>query len=477
MRVAQREHYVTGTVVRFAGRWWLSSPANLALFATALIGAVGIWWWPPLGLLTLALAVGPLGLGIRGSSSPLQWTARLRRLAALTSLPALGVIGTSLATGAPGWSVLVAFALPALVDLSLGLLGPIERALGEGWVTRAADKLAASGARVVAITGSYGKTTTKGYVQHLLSGHVSSVATPASFNNRLGLARAINEHLAPGTSVFVAEMGTYRKGEIAELCEFIKPDVAAITSIGPVHLERFGSEEAIVEAKREILTRAPIAILNVDHPLLADVADQEASFREVIRVSSSSVDAPFSVIEGVLRIEGQAVGRVGPEVFGANLAVAAAVANHFGIPSEDIGRRLSSLPVAPHRRQQSTSPSGVVIIDDTYNSNPAGAIAALDLLCAVPGGGRRVVVTPGMVELGERQFDENSRFASTVAARTSDLVIVGETNRRALEHGSGGGAATVTVLPTRQEAVEWVRSRLKPGDAVLYENDLPDHYP
>jgi UDP-N-acetylmuramoyl-tripeptide--D-alanyl-D-alanine ligase len=184
-----------------------------------------------------------------------------------------------------------------------------------------------------------------------------------------------------------------------------------------------------------------------------------------------------SVVDGVLRIDGEEVGAVGPEVFGANLAAAAAVAIQFGVTRDEIALRLPSLPVTPHRRQQTMSERGFVVIDDTYNSNPAGASAALDLLSSVPGAGRRVVVTPGMVELGNRQFSENALFGKAAAERASDLVVVGKTNRRALVEGARGGAATVTVLSSRQEAVEWVRSQLGSGDAVLYENDLPDHYP
>ena len=477
-RVAQREHYLSGSAIRFARRWWLSSVSNGVLLGAVLIGAVGVWWWSPIGWLSLAaLIVGPIGLATTGTSSPLRWTTRLRRVAAVTGVFVIGLIVVAIATGQPGWSVAGAAAIPLVVDLALTLVAPLERALSERWVKRAAAKLASSGARVVAITGSYGKTTTKGYLHHLLSGQVSAVTTPASFNNRMGLARAINEHLVPGASVFVAEMGTYGKGEIASLCEFVPPDVAVITSIGPVHLERFGSEKAIVEAKREILANAAVAILNIDHPLLAEVADQEEGRLKVVRVSASNADVEVSVVDRTLRVDGETIGVVGPDVFGSNLAAAAAAAIQCGVSVEEIGRRLAGLPVAPHRREQSTSERGFVVIDDTYNSNPAGARAALDLLCSVPGEGRRVVVTPGMVEMGTRQDAENALFGQAVAERASDLVVVGRTNRRALVEGAKGGAGTVTVLSSRQEAVEWVRSRLGPGDAVLYENDLPDHYP
>jgi UDP-N-acetylmuramoyl-tripeptide--D-alanyl-D-alanine ligase len=125
----------------------------------------------------------------------------------------------------------------------------------------------------------------------------------------------------------------------------------------------------------------------------------------------------------------------------------------------------------------SRTEKGVIVIDDTYNSNPVGARAALATLVDIDGGGRRVVVTPGMVELGEQQAQANREWAQAAAERATDLVIVGHTNRDSLVEGADGRRALVTVVDSRPEAVEWVRANLEPGDAVLYENDLPDHYP
>jgi len=154
-----------------------------------------------------------------------------------------------------------------------------------------------------------------------------------------------------------------------------------------------------------------------------------------------------------------------------------AVALELGVSAEEIGRLLPTLPGAPHRLERSVSAGGVVVLDDTYNANPAGvrvALAALERAGA--GADRRVVVTPGMVELGPRQADENARFAAHAAAVATDLVVVGRTNRRALVRGAHDGARVLTVA-TRQAATAWVRAQLGQGDVVLYENDLPDHYP
>ena len=477
LRVAQREHYLAPAVSRFAWRWWVSSPINLALSLTGLATIVLSFWEPAWGWLALTILLyGPWGLSLRGVSSPLVWTQRLRRLAGVLA----GLVGVAALLAWMFRPVLIGvtcLALPILTDLALILLGPIERRLGQPWVEQAKARLLSSGARVVAITGSYGKTSTKTYIAHLLTGWRQSVATPASFNNRLGLARAINENMGPGTEVFVAEMGTYGPSEIGTLCEFVKPDIALITAIGPVHLERFKSVEAITAAKREILENAPVAVLNIDHPELRMVADEEQALRKVVTVSTSDPTAGVAVIEGHLWLDGVEVARVGEEVFASNLAMAVAAANQLGMPIEHLKSRLNDIPPTPHRRQLITSGNGFAIIDDTYNSNPAGAEAALADLAVLALRGRRVVVTPGMVELGRRQQADNRAFAAKASQVATDLIVVGRTNRRALIEGARGGQASVTVLPSRSAAVEWVRSQLGPGDAVLYENDLPDHYP
>ena len=177
---------------------------------------------------------------------------------------------------------------------------------------------------------------------------------------------------------------------------------------------------------------------------------------------------------------GRSIGRVGVEaakpVAWANVACALGLALAIGVDPQVLAERLRSLPVVEHRLTVSVSNSGVVVIDDTYNSNPAGARLALRALTENSEAGRRVVVTPGMVELGPLQKEANREFASDAVAG-AELVVVGWTNRRARLDGAGSDGASWVSVATREEAVAWVRSHLGAGDAVLYENDLPDHYP
>ncbi|HET9259847.1 MAG TPA: Mur ligase family protein [Acidimicrobiia bacterium] len=470
LRVAQREHYLPGEVTRFSVRWWETTGSvnrTLWVFALfAILWSVTMYPWAAL-VVPVVAAIGPIGLSTKGTTSPLAWTPRLRRVAVVSGL----MLALSFIVGGvldEPWLVATSlFLLASIVDLALVILRPYEKHRGDEWVDKAAAKLAAVGPEVVAMTGSYGKTTTKNYLAHLLGGSRRVVASPASFNNRMGLARAINENLAPGTEVFIAEMGTYGYGEIAELCEWISPKVAAMISVGPVHLERFGTTRDIALAKSEILERAEVGVICVDYPELRRIADERREDLPIIEVSSA----------GGIHVAGERVIGLPRGVFAENLAVALGIVAALEIPLPEVLGRVADLPKTEHRQTKMTGAGGFIIIDDTFNSNPDGARSALHELVGATAGGRSAVVTPGMVEMGQRQEAENEDFARSAAALVDHFVVVGRTNREALLRGSANGKASVTVVGSREDAVEWVRENLGPGDAVLYENDLPDHYP
>ena len=481
LRVAQREHYLAGSASRFALRWWfLTGPANLALVVIATAAFVSVWFWTPIGLACAAVEVlGPVGLSLRGRTSRLAWTRRLRT----TTVTAVGidaaVIVSGIVTGnGPAVAAGLATLQPVVVDLALALCAPFERVAMGRFVRKATLRLRAVNPLTIALTGSYGKTTTKLYARHLIAARWITVASPASFNNTGGLARAINEQLADGTEVFIAEMGTYGRGEITAMCEWVKPSIGAIVNIGPVHLERMKSLNAIVAAKAEIVRGVRTAVINVDAyglvPIADDVARRGAS---VIRFSAKDASADVAVIAGTAIVKGVAIGSPPKDAAPINVAAAIAVAVAAGVDPEQLASRLASLPTPEHRHEVVTAASGVVIIDNTFSSNPASAERSLLTLADQKGTGPTVVVTPGMVELGRQQSNENEKFARAAARVATDVIVVGRTNRRALDRGLHGGPATAHHVRTRDEAVAWVRAHLGPGGVVLYENDLPDHYP
>ena len=301
LRVAQREHYVPGSTVRFASRWWASGQLNLVLAVGVLAAGLSAFSLPLMAVVVGAVTVwAPLGLTLKGRTSPLVWTRRLKTLAVVAGILDAGLfVLAALTEVAAPLAALLCFLQPAVVDIALLLTRPFEQLAARRFVKTAAAKLRQVDPTTVAITGSYGKTTTKLYVRHLVSAARSVLASPASFNNTGGLSRTLNEHLAPGTEVFVAEMGTFGRGEIRSMCRWVQPDVAAIVNIGPVHLERMRTLDAIVAAKAEIFEQAATttAVLNVDAHGLAALADRlTAQGKRVIRVSAQDTTADVAVV-------------------------------------------------------------------------------------------------------------------------------------------------------------------------------------
>ncbi len=497
LRVLQREHYIASSGLVVARRWIVCRPHNALLAAIAILGAIGAITTRASIAAPCALAAAtaggafPIPMTVLGHDTRLRMTRRATTLTAVVAALALAVIALTAAFGR--WyagPALAAVAMVVLVDATAAITAPFERRAMERHRDRAAAKLRTIAPTVIAVTGSWGKTSTKQHIADLLNGSVTALASPASFNNTGGLSRTINDHMSPGCEVFVAEMGMYGPGEIRALCAWIPPDIGVICAVGPMHLERAGSIEAILAAKAEILERASQAVLWVSNPLLADLAEQQTI--KVWRVGTAGTpdldveirdnehgDA-FEVVH-----DGRVLGTCSKDsgVHPENVGCAVAATLAYGIDEQALASRLAHLTSPDHRATTARSDTGVFVIDDTFNSNPQGANRAMQSLVRAVPDGRRAVVTPGMVELGRTQADENRRFASDVTASGSTLVIVGYTNRRALLAGASEGSGsntndgTVVRVRDRDAARTWVRATLRAGDGVLWENDLPDHYP
>ena len=485
LRVIQREHYLAGSTTRFAWRWWRSRWINVVLILAGIVGAAVAWWTPWIGIATaIAVGSGPVGLSVKGRTSPLNWTRRVTTLALLSAGVTVLVAGVGLLCGVgAAVSALAILLLPLTLDACCVIVAPFEERAAQGFVTQASERLHRERPVVVGITGSYGKTSTKNHLATLLNGRFNTVASPRSYNNRAGLARAVNEQLSDNADVFIAEMGTYGPGEIRDLVGWCPPRIAVMTAIGPVHLERFGSLEVTLAAKSEITEAAETVVINDDDKRLKNAGAGFAQTKRLVRASAERSDADVAVLdEGEqwsIVIDGTMIGTV-PSVAGvqrSNVACAIGVAVVLGLSHEEIVTHAAQIRPVENRLTVGTAASGVQVIDDTFNANPAGAKAALELLERTGSDGRRVVVTPGMIELGSEQFSANQEFAAHAAKVANDLIIVGRTTARALAEGAHQGTASVVSVGTRSDAVEWVRAHLKARDTVLYENDFPDHYP
>jgi UDP-N-acetylmuramoyl-tripeptide--D-alanyl-D-alanine ligase len=430
-----------------------------------------------------------------GGKKPLVMTGRAWRiLLTATALSLmLMLLGAWIGLGA-WWIALIVLLLAGEYFLVAAdwLLSPVQAHINRRYLRAARRKLDAIQPLVVGVTGSFGKTSTKFAIRDLIGPPGSVLATPGSYNTPLGVCRAINEHLEPMHKFLIVEMGAYREGDIAELCAFVRPTIGVLTAIGPAHLERFGSLEAIRRAKYEIVTSLPAegtAVMNVDDPKVRALAD-DTSYVSVVRYGLDPLGRPdVTAIDTEMTatstsftiVAGDDSAGVTTDLLGrhaiSNVLAGVAVARVAGRRLDELVGPIAELAPVAHRLQVIAGAGGITVIDDAYNSNLDGATAALEVLAAMPGG-RKVVVTPGMIELGDVQYEANRRLGAGAATVADTLIVVAEVNRAALVDGAAeaNGAATVVTVASLAEASEKLKTLLAPGDVVLFENDLPDQY-
>jgi UDP-N-acetylmuramoyl-tripeptide--D-alanyl-D-alanine ligase len=382
-----------------------------------------------------------------------------------------------------------------LVAVAGNLLAwPVEAANRRRYRNEARARLRAVNPRIVAITGSYGKTTTKELVATVLEARYRVLKTPRSFNTPLGITRTIREDLRDDHEIFVVEMGAYKPGNIRDLCRFVgPPDVSAITGINEQHLERMGSIENTIRTKYEIVEETRpggTAVFNIDNAYCETLANKTKHVT-VVRAGSGEHDPPSDLVVSNVALtpklmrfdvtDGGQSATVRTRLLGRhllpNLLIALAIGRAFDVDLKTAAARLATAQPVEHRLVV-TERDGLTIIDDAYSSNVTGAHAALALLAELPAE-RRFLVTPGIVELGPVEAERNREFGAHAAKVCDAILVVGQTPGRWVWEGAfGAGVADGCVLScaTLAEAQDWLRNRARPGDAVLFENDLPDQY-
>jgi UDP-N-acetylmuramoyl-tripeptide--D-alanyl-D-alanine ligase len=436
---------------------------------------------------------------------PLAFTARMTRLAVATGLVALVPLALGALygwqTGTPAgllWYLLgflvVDLGAPLWVAVGAGLTHPLETMVQEGFKREARQHLRERpDLTTIGITGSYGKTSTKFILAELLRQKYNVYATPSSYNTPMGLCLAVNEHLKPEHQALVLEYGIRYPGDIDELCEIARPDVSVVTTIGVAHLETMGSQDAIAAEKGKLVEQARDggpAVLNVDDERVAAMADRAPG--PVWRISTEG-HPDADITAGNVRYDTSGTSFVVRDDTGAeatfhtrllgkhnvtNVLLAVAVGRHMGLRLRQMAHAAERIEPVEHRLQLRER-GDITVIDDAFNSNPVGARNAVEILGQM-GGGRRVVVTPGMVELGKRQWAENKTFGTHIAEHDIDLaVLIGDDQTEAIREGLSAAAYPtdqVKVFSSLFEAQNFLKQYLRSGDVVLYENDLPDQY-
>lgn len=339
----------------------------------------------------------------------------------------------------------------------------------------------------IGITGSYGKTSTKFYLNKLLSAKYNVLMTPESFNTTMGVVKTVRGSLNATYDFFICEMGAKGVGEIKEICDIVKPKHSMITSIGEQHLETFKSVDNIIKTKFEIADCITdgIAFLNYDNEYIKNKAiDKNVISYGLSGDTDYYADHITVTVKGTSFTvhHGEEKGDFSTKLIGEhnvqNIVGAIAAANTLGVSFAELKTPVRRLEAVPHR-MEIIDKGGTVIIDDAFNSNPAGAKAALDTLALMEG--YKILITPGMVELGEREYDLNKAFGVQAAEVCDYVIAVGEKQTKAITDGlkeAGYPEEKSFVARDLNEALAKAEM-LKTGELrkiVLLENDLPDNY-
>lgn len=429
---------------------------------------------------------------------PLVMTARAKRLF-IANLVILAVLSLVLCWGMLAFdAVWIVFVMTVIIYFSYSLIilanlivAPLEKRINEEFLQDARRIIREMpDLTTIGITGSFGKTSCKFILGEILSEQFMTLITPQSYNTPMGITRVIREMLRPTHEMFVTEMGAKQKGDIEELCRLVQPKVGILTSIGEQHLESFGSLENIIETKYELIENLPpdgLAVLNLDDPNISSRAglapcrvvgyglDPNGDYyADDIHYGSFGCHFTLHAPDGQKeKFSTILLGKYA--VY--NILAATAAANQLGVPLAAAAAAVAKLPPVEHRLQLRPTPV-YTIIDDAFNSNPKGAEQALEALASFDKG-KKIIITPGMVELGERQNELNYQFALAAAKVCDYIILVGPKHTLPMQEALEDAKYPQDQMYVASDLND-ARSRLATvaaaGDTVLFENDLPDTY-
>lgn len=468
---------------------------RVLLVTPSIVSAVIITVW---GAGAWTLSIGALCHALtafvfrpRKAKKPFVATARMKRLFFSVGLVCCLVCIITALVGYVGLASLLMPLLPYLILLCNAVNRPIEKSVCNHYIKQAKRIIEArkGSLTVIGITGSYGKTSTKFFLNKILSQKYNVLMTPSSYNTTMGVVRVMREMLKPSHEIFICEMGARCLGEIKEICDIVLPAHGIITSIGPQHLETFKSIDTIVRTKFELADAVGDKghmICNGDNRYIYDRRYSDSyiyygmenervgyfAMNVTASADGSSFDLRFPDGE-TLAFTTRLIGKHNV----LNILACVAMADAFGVSRGDIVRAVKRLEPVPHRLQLFDG-GDVTIIDDSFNSNPSGSRSALEALSEF--NGVRVIVTPGMVELGDSQSILNYQLGEQAADFCQYIYIVGNVNYDSIYKGAistGFDPNRIIRVQSPAQAIASVRSL--PTDykkIILLENDLPDNF-
>lgn len=444
-------------------------------------------------LVTIVMAIVSLfNESKRHYIKPLVYTDRVKRQ--IVCIAILDVAYISLAVSFDVDIFIMAVIVPIiswLLVYPMAIINkPIEDMINKGFENEARDILShMPELKKVAITGSYGKTSTKNVLAKIIDKKYYGLMTPASYNTPMGITRVIRENLKPFHEVFLCEMGADHVGDISYLMDFVKPSVGILTSIGPQHLNTFGSLENIIREKFEVIERLPhdgLGIINYDNEYIRSYKIKNDV--KIIKVAIDHEDVDYRAYDVKYGPNGSSFKvMIDNEEYTfettllgrhniINLLLGIALGHSMGVKISDIIAAISELRSIEHRLELKDI-NGYRFIDNAFNSNPVSSRLSLDVLSQMPG--TRIIITPGLIDLGKDEYRYNKEFGSYMYDKVDEVILVGQNRAKAIVEGlksAGFDMAHVKVVDDIYKAFDHVYQNFTKDDTILLENDLPDAF-
>ncbi|MBO8161380.1 MAG: UDP-N-acetylmuramoyl-tripeptide--D-alanyl-D-alanine ligase [Thermosipho sp. (in: Bacteria)] len=373
-----------------------------------------------------------------------------------------------------------------------GLMTPVEKLINNYYYKDAARKYRRLKPLTIAVTGSYGKTSTKYYIYHLVSDHFNTLMTPESYNTTMGITRTIREKLDKSHDVFVVELAENDSYGYKKLLNLVQPEISILTSIGIQHFEEFDSMDEIIETFKNYLKdekSGKMLIVNYDDENIKKVIN-EIGNKEIVKCGIENAEADYIAknirqdkngSKFTLLTPNNVSFEIETNIFGIenirDLLLAIVTAFEIKVPVEEVIERAKNVEKPKHRLEIIRNDT-ITVIDDTFNSNPNGFKMALEYL-SLYGDRRKIVVTPGFVELGKKEAEEHYKLGKLLAKYADYVFLVGKERTQKIKEGlleSKFPEEKIVEVDTLDEVTEKFKQFLKPGDVVLFENDLPDNY-
>lgn len=383
------------------------------------------------------------------------------------------------------WLLLISLLIPFFIAFFVGLLSFPSEIITDIYMLRAKKKLDRhKKIRVIAVSGSYGKSSTKEYLAHVLSSEFSVVNTPLSNNTPLAIAKTILNKINDTTEIFIVEIGSYKKGEIAKICQMLHPDITITTSVSDQHLSLFGSIEKVLETESELLhamSKNGLALFNANSPLVYKLAEKTQKKKLFYGTETAKNKSKISILGKDIQAKKQEIsfsvklGKISytfsTSLLGVhsveNILPGILIAHKLGLEMSVIRKAVASLQPLPKTMRRVVLQNNITVVDDTFNASPESVFSALSYMNLY--NKKKFFVMAPLIELGKNAKERHREIGESLGICTKVFVLNKNYYKQIKEGLNKSHSKTQLILASTDEVVKSLQEKAQKGDIIVFE--------